>query len=51
MVDGVISVETALKDYGVAVSAKGVIDVEATTMARARQSQKDGTKLNAGTDG
>jgi len=31
----VISVETALRDYGVVVSAKGVVDAAATTKARA----------------
>jgi N-methylhydantoinase B len=35
VLDGVISVETALKDYGVVVSAKGVVDQAATTRQRA----------------
>jgi len=35
VLDGVISVATALKDYGVVVSAKGVVDQAATTKARA----------------
>ena len=34
VVDGVISVETALRDYGVVISAKGVVDSEATQRAR-----------------
>jgi N-methylhydantoinase B len=34
VLDGVISVETALKDYGVVVSAKGVVDRAATEKAR-----------------
>ena len=34
VLDGVISVETALKDYGVVVSAKGVVDYPATAKAR-----------------
>jgi len=34
VLDQVISVETALRDYGVVVSAKGVVDVEATRKAR-----------------
>jgi hypothetical protein len=32
--DGVISVETALRDYGVVVSAKGAVDEAATTRTR-----------------
>jgi N-methylhydantoinase B len=35
VLDGVISVETALKDYGVVVSATGVVDVLATKKTRA----------------
>jgi len=35
VLDEVISVETALRDYGVVVSAKGVVDVAATAKARA----------------
>ena len=35
VMDGVISVETALKDYGVVVSAKGAVDEAATTHQRA----------------
>jgi N-methylhydantoinase B len=35
VLDGVISVETALRDYGVVVSAKGVIDGVATAARRA----------------
>jgi N-methylhydantoinase B len=34
VLDGVISVETALSDYGVVVSAKGVVDRAATEKAR-----------------
>ncbi len=34
VLDGVISVETALRDYGVVISAKGVVDSEATRRAR-----------------
>jgi N-methylhydantoinase B len=34
VLDGVISVETALRDYGVVVSAKGVVDAEATRKTR-----------------
>ena len=34
VLDEVISVETALKDYGVVVSAKGVVDTAATEKAR-----------------
>jgi len=34
VLDGVISVETALKEYGVVVSAKGVVDRAATEKAR-----------------
>jgi len=30
----VISVETALRDYGVVISAKGVVDAEATRKVR-----------------
>ena len=33
MLDEVISVETALRDYGVVVSAKGVVDNAATENA------------------
>jgi N-methylhydantoinase B len=35
VLDGVISVETALRDYGVVVSASGVVDQAATTQQRA----------------
>jgi N-methylhydantoinase B len=35
VLDGVISVETALKDYGVLISANGVVDRLATEKARA----------------
>src|SRR5204862_2193961 len=35
VLDGVISVETAFRDYGVVVSAKGVVDAEATKTLRA----------------
>ena len=35
VLDEVISVETALKDYGVVVSTKGVVDRVATEKARA----------------
>jgi N-methylhydantoinase B len=35
VLDGVISVDTALKDYGVVVSAKGVVDQAATAKRRA----------------
>jgi N-methylhydantoinase B len=35
VLDEVITVETALKDYGVVVSAKGVVDATATQKARA----------------
>ena len=34
VLDEVISVETALRDYGVVVSAKGVVDRSATEKAR-----------------
>jgi N-methylhydantoinase B len=34
VLDGVISVETALKEYGVVVSAKGVVDRAATEKVR-----------------
>jgi len=34
VLDEVISVETALRDYGVVISAKGVVDAEATRKAR-----------------
>ena len=34
VLDGVISVETALRDYGVVVSAKGAVDHAATEKAR-----------------
>jgi len=34
VLDGVISVETALKDYGGVVSAKGVVDCTTTEKAR-----------------
>jgi len=34
VLDEVISVETALRDYGVVVSAKGVVDAGATRKAR-----------------
>jgi N-methylhydantoinase B len=34
VLDEVVSVETALKDYGVVVSAKGVVDLAATGKAR-----------------
>jgi len=34
VLDAVISVETALKDYGVVVLAKGVVDRAATEKAR-----------------
>ena len=36
--DGVISVETALRDYGVVVSAKGAVDEAATTRTRVGRS-------------
>jgi N-methylhydantoinase B len=35
VLDGVISIETALEDYGVVVSAKGVVDETATDKVRA----------------
>jgi N-methylhydantoinase B len=35
VLDGVISPATALKDYGVVISAKGVVDPAATQKARA----------------
>ena len=35
VLDEVISVETALRDYGVVVSTKGVVDPTATEKARA----------------
>ena len=35
VLDGVISVKTALKDYGVVVSAQGVVDAAATAKLRA----------------
>jgi hypothetical protein len=35
VLDGVISVETALRDYSVMVSAEGVVDEAATDKARA----------------
>jgi N-methylhydantoinase B len=35
VLDGVISVETALRDYGVVVSAKGIVDSVATEKTRA----------------
>ncbi len=35
LLDGVISIETALKDYGVVVSAKGIVDQTATKNTRA----------------
>ena len=35
VLDGVISVETALRDYGVVVSAKGMVDQAATAARRA----------------
>jgi N-methylhydantoinase B len=38
VLDEVISIETALKDYGVVVSAKGAVDEVATTKARAGRS-------------
>ena len=34
VLDGVVSVETALKDYGVVVSAKGVVDQARTAQQR-----------------
>jgi N-methylhydantoinase B len=34
VLDGVISPATALKDYGVVISAQGVVDPVATKMAR-----------------
>jgi N-methylhydantoinase B len=34
VLDGAISVETALRDYGVVVSIKGVVDNAATEKAR-----------------
>ena len=34
VLDGVISVETALRDYGVVISGKGVVDTEATRKVR-----------------
>ena len=34
VLDGVISVETALRDYGVVISGKGVVDVGATRKVR-----------------
>jgi N-methylhydantoinase B len=34
VLDGVISVETTLKEYGVVVSAKGVVDRAATEKGR-----------------
>jgi len=36
VLDGVISVDTALRDYGVVVSARGVVDIAATRQVRAR---------------
>jgi hypothetical protein len=36
--DGVISVETAKRDYGVVISANGVVDTEATVKLRTRRS-------------
>jgi N-methylhydantoinase B len=38
--DGVVSVETALRDYGVVVSAKGIVDSAATGKARAAASSR-----------
>ncbi len=35
VLDGVISVETALRDYGVVVSARGVVDHASTEKVRA----------------
>jgi N-methylhydantoinase B len=35
VLDGVISVSTAMRDYGVAMSAKGIVDQSATAKARA----------------
>jgi len=35
VLDGVMSVETALRDYGVVLSAKGVVDQSATAKERA----------------
>ena len=40
VMDGVISVETALEDYGVVVSAKGVVDPSATGKARSARASK-----------
>jgi N-methylhydantoinase B len=37
VLDGVISVETALRDYGVIVSAKGIVDAVATDKARSER--------------
>ena len=37
--DGQISVETALTDYGVVVSAKGFVDAAATAKTRAGRPQ------------
>ena len=39
VLDGVISPVTALKDYGVVVSAKGVVDAAATDKARASRAR------------
>jgi N-methylhydantoinase B len=38
VLDGVISVETAKRDYGVVISANGVVDTEATAKLRTRRS-------------
>ena len=38
VLDGMISVETARRDYGVVVSATGVVDTEATAALRASAS-------------
>jgi N-methylhydantoinase B len=35
VLDGVISVETAVRDYGVVISDKGVVDQSATSKERA----------------
>jgi len=35
VLDGVISVETAARDYGVVISAKGIVDEAATATLRA----------------
>jgi N-methylhydantoinase B len=40
VLDQAISGETALRDYGVAVSAKGVVDSAATARARATHEGK-----------